>query len=150
MGLEEANKKIVDLITLSNDEDFLFQLGNVVEYTREEYKKAVIDFYVRVYGVTSRDEDNEDMKNLKYKSSLLLILASDGDILQKRFQIQQIINTMCINGREKLKFKEAIRQIECESIFGEELRELLHRDVLDESLSDANKVLERVKNKKQF
>lgn len=147
--IENVSKNIIDLITLSNNEKFLFQLGNVLEHTKEEYKKAVFEFYTKVYGITSQEEANEEMMNLEYISSLLLILSSDYNKSQKRFQIQQVINTMCVNGDEDRKFNDAVRQIGYYTEYEDEIKELLYTGLLDESIEEKNKLLERIKKREQ-
>ena len=137
-----------DLYFLSNDVTFLFEIGVVLQYTKEEFKEDMLNFYISVYCNSSKNKEGiELLKNLNYMSSLLLIMNDDSSLVQKQLKIQQIIDGVVNNEDEKYKLEVAVKRIEKYTIHGEKIRQLLFLDILNDKLSkkndEINKILKR-------
>jgi len=137
-----------DLYFLSEDVTFLFEIGVVLQYTKEECKEDMLNFYVSVYCNSAKNKKGIELsKNLNYVSSLLLIMNDDSSLVQKQFRVQQIINSVGNNEDEKFKLEFAIKRIEKYTIHGEKIRQLLFLDILNDKLSqkndEINKILKR-------
>ena len=137
-----------DLYFLSKDVTFLFEIGVVLQYTKEECKEDMLNFYVGVYCNSAKKKKGiELLKNINYMSSLLLIMNDDSSLVQKHFRVQQIIDSVGNNEDEKFKLEFAIKKIEKYTIHGEKIRQLLFLDILNDKLSqkndEINKILKR-------
>jgi len=133
-----------DLYFLSQDSTFLFEIGVVLQYTKEEYKEELLNYYISAYGYSSKNKSGIELtKNLGYISNLLLIMEDDT-LIEKYFKIQQIINCISNSEDEKYKFETAIKIIENYTIHGEKIRELLFLDILKDKLSEENNKLNKI------
>lgn len=137
-----------DLFFLSQDVTFLFEIGIVLQYTKEEYKEDMLSYYISIYCNSSKNKKGIELaKNLNYMSNLLLIMNDNSSLIQKRFRIQQIMNDISNNDDEKYKLGFAIGRIEKYAIRGEQIRQLLFLDILNDKLSqkhdELNKILKR-------
>ena len=55
---------------LSKDATFLFEIGIVLQYTKEEYKEDMLNFYISVYCNSSKNKKGSELsKNLNYISN---------------------------------------------------------------------------------
>ncbi len=150
---EDLDVKIVaenylNAFYLSQNVEFIFQLGTVLEYTKDEYKKMIVELKINDYGHNNKDK-NEAYKYLNYEASILLILANESSKVQKRFQLQQLINSIPTNNIEKEKLSFAIREIITYTIYGDELKELLYTNILAETVEEKKKTYEKIKKEKQ-
>lgn len=134
-----------DLYFLTKDPTFLFEIGVVLQYTKEENKEELLNYYINVYGHSSKNKLGIELaKNLGYISNLLLIMEDDSTLIQKHLKIQQIINCVYGNEDEKYKFETAIKIIENYTIHGKKIRELLFLDILNNELSKKNNELNKM------
>lgn len=149
---EEVFNKILnsrqDLYFLSKDATFLFEIGIVLQYTKEKYKEDMLNYYISIYGNSSKNKEGIELaKNLDYMSNLLLVMNDDSSLIQKQIKIQQIMNSICNDDDEKYKLEIAIGRIEKYIIHGEKIRQLLFLDILNDKLlqknDEINKILKR-------
>lgn len=134
-----------DVYYLSKDPTFLFEIGIVLRYTKEEFKEDMLNYYISVYGNSSKNEKEIKLtQNLGYMANLLLIIEDDCTLIQKYYRIQQIINCISSDEDEKIKFEVAIKRVEKYAIHGDKIRDLLFLDILNDKLSQKNNELNKM------
>ncbi len=138
--LKETTKKHQDVVSLSNNPIFLFEIGLVLKYTKEHLQNDLLNYYVLIYSDSLKDTPNiEKNQNLRYMANLLLIMDQDLPLDQKRLQIQQIINSTSDNEMELDKLKNAIKYISEYTIFSDQIKELMFFNSLDGTLKQTEK-----------
>ena len=152
--LKEARVRVAfaeafDSSVLSNNRVFKFELGIVLEYTKDEYKEFVMDQGISYYGPSYGDKLPDYDRYLNYESSILLILASEISDVQKRLEIRKIIDSKCVNDTERMKFSFAIQDIIKYTVYGDSLNKLLYTNILDKTVEEKTRIYKKLQNEKQ-
>lgn len=145
MDEQVAKEEYTDFSYLNQNKRFLFELGIVLEYTREEYKNMILLSEVYYYGPTKQKKVDETDKYLNYTANILLILDTYNNDNQKRFEIMKIFNTIGDNMVEYAKFKNALDAVMMYTTKAEELKKLLYSDILDEPTKIKRQIYENIK-----
>jgi len=144
-----AGEEYYDFLSLQNNKEFLFELGTVLEYTKDEYKNVVITSAVYNYGPTNYKKVDEMNRYLNYEATILLILDAYDNDARRRLEIMKIINDIGTNQTESTKFHFALSDVLLYTTREEELKKLLCLDVLDEKVEEKKHAYEKIKKDKQ-
>ena len=144
---KEALSNYTDLLALSENPIFTFELGTVLQYTKRKNVREVMDYYISIY----RDENSSELlRNLNYLAELAIIINLNCSDSEKRLKIQEMINRINVTDSEITKLIFAVEKIEKHIINGEQIRELLQLDILDKNMASVAEESNKVFGKKLF